>query len=50
MAPLKKSKINREKKKLKKLRQLSLVHIEPRTSETDWCDSSLHKNSTAPEV
>ncbi|XP_028797791.1 protein ANTAGONIST OF LIKE HETEROCHROMATIN PROTEIN 1 [Neltuma alba] len=49
MAPLKKSKkIKRGTKKLNKCRQLSVVPIEPRTSETDWWDSFWHKNSTAP--
>ncbi|XP_054806901.1 protein ANTAGONIST OF LIKE HETEROCHROMATIN PROTEIN 1 [Prosopis cineraria] len=49
MAPLKKSKkIKRGTKKLKKRRQLSVVPIEPRTSETDWWNSFWHKNSTAP--
>ncbi|XP_027349958.1 protein ANTAGONIST OF LIKE HETEROCHROMATIN PROTEIN 1 [Abrus precatorius] len=50
MAPFqKKSKKTKKKtKKFKKHKQVSLVPVEPRTSETDWWDSFWHKNSTAP--
>lgn len=49
MAPFqKKSKTKKKTKKFKKHKHVSLVPVEPRTSETDWWDSFWHKNSTSP--
>jgi len=51
MAPFqKKSKTKKKTKKFKKHKQVSLVPVEPRTSETDWWDSFWHKNSTTPGI
>lgn len=51
MAPFqKKSKTKKKTKKFKKHKQVSMVPIEPRTSETDWWDSFWHKNSTVPGI
>lgn len=43
-----KKKTKKKNKKFKKRKQVTLVPVEPRTSETDWWDSFWHKNSTAP--
>ncbi|KAJ1433101.1 Harbinger transposase-derived nuclease domain [Sesbania bispinosa] len=50
MAPFQKKskKTKKRTKKFKKRKQVSLVPVEPRISETDWWDSFWHKNSTAP--